>query len=102
MGRTQELSLTIEAPAADVWKALTDAEELTRWFVPEARVVPGVGGSLWMSWGGGMEGTTHITDWEPNRRMRTADELPSGGTRIRTPWTGGVSPRRADVPTCGC
>ena len=79
MGRTQELSLTIEAPAADVWKALTDAEELTRWFVPEARVVPGVGGSLWMSWGGGMEGTSHITDWEPNRRMRTADELPSGG-----------------------
>ncbi len=36
-------------PASAVWHALTDAEELMRWFPPLARVEPGVGGSMFMS-----------------------------------------------------
>ena len=45
--RTIEKELEIDAPIEAVWKALTDAEELTNWFPLEARVKPGVGGSIW-------------------------------------------------------
>jgi uncharacterized protein YndB with AHSA1/START domain len=78
MARTLEQSITIQAPASDVWRALTDADALICWFAPQARVVPGAGGSIWMSWGPGMEGTTHIMTWEPGRHLRTQDQLPTG------------------------
>ena len=54
--RTQEHEIAIDASAEAVWKAITDAEELTRWFVETAKVEPGVGGSFRISWGGGEEG----------------------------------------------
>lgn len=38
--------------AGGVWRALTEAEELTRWFPLQARVTPGEGGEIWMSWNG--------------------------------------------------
>jgi uncharacterized protein YndB with AHSA1/START domain len=60
-----EIDATIEA----VWKALTDAEELTRWLASEARVTPGVGGSMWLSWGEGQSGESRIETWEPGRRL---------------------------------
>ena len=44
--RTQQHEIVIDAPLEAVWKAITDAEELTRWFVEEAKVVPGVGGTI--------------------------------------------------------
>lgn len=53
-----------------VWKALTDASELTQWFPVDAKVTPGVGGSLWISWGDGASGEAPITAWEPNRRLQ--------------------------------
>ena len=48
--RAVEREIEIDAPLAAVWKALTDADELTRWFPLNAGVTPGVGGSVWMSW----------------------------------------------------
>ncbi len=48
--RAVEREIEIDAPVGAVWKALTDAEELTRWFPLNAGVTPGVGGSVWMSW----------------------------------------------------
>ena len=36
--RTQQHEIVIDAPLEAVWKAITDAEELTRWFVQEASV----------------------------------------------------------------
>lgn len=74
--RSIELSVQVNASAEAVWKALTDAEELSRWFPPEARVRPGVGGSIWLSWGGGVEGEAAIEVWEPNRHLRAGE--PSG------------------------
>lgn len=59
-----EINATIEA----VWKALTEAEEITRWFSEEARVTPGVGGSFWVSWGG-QAGESRVEVWEPGRRL---------------------------------
>jgi len=86
----------IQAPPDVVWRALTDAEELKRWFPVDARVQPGKGGSIWISFGGGVEGTAPITEWEPNRRFEWTEtrgavklavdfhlEAKSGGTVVR-------------------
>ena len=68
--RSIEREIEIDAPIEDVWKALTEAEGLTRWLCEEARVTPGVGGSFWVSWGEGQAGESRIEEWEPGRRLR--------------------------------
>jgi uncharacterized protein YndB with AHSA1/START domain len=68
--RKIEKQIRIAAPPAAVWKALTDADELARWFPLEARVKPGKGGSIWMSWGPGFDGESSIELWEPEHRLR--------------------------------
>lgn len=78
--RTLECTLTIGAPVDAVWKALTDAAELARWFPPHARVKPGVGGHVWMSWDSPWDGELPIEAWEAQKHLRTA-----------WPWTGGAS-----------
>jgi len=75
--RSIETSIEVDAPPEALWAALADAEELTRWFPPEARVEPGEGGKIWMSWGeGDVAGESTITIWEPSRRLRTEMEVP--------------------------
>lgn len=69
--------VTIDADAEAVWRALSEGEEIKRWFCVDARVKPGAGGSVWMSFGEGMDWETPITIWEPNRHMRTADPAPN-------------------------
>ena len=68
--RQQTHEIVIDAPIEAVWKAITDGEELTRWFVEEASVEPGVGGTITISWGGGDKGESRIEAWEPNQRLR--------------------------------
>jgi uncharacterized protein YndB with AHSA1/START domain len=65
------MQLEINAPPEAVWKALTDAQELTRWFPLDAKIKPGVGGSIWSSWGPPFEGESAIQIWEPNKHLRT-------------------------------
>ena len=67
--RATEVSIEINAPIEAVWKALNDAEELTRWFPLEAGVNPD--GTVWMSWGSDFrfEGKPEIV--EPPHRLRT-------------------------------
>jgi uncharacterized protein YndB with AHSA1/START domain len=72
MPRRQTHEIVIDAPIEAVWKAIVDAEELTRWFVEEATVVPGVGGTIAISWGGDEKGESRIEEWEPNRKLRLA------------------------------
>ncbi|MFQ5718792.1 MAG: SRPBCC domain-containing protein [Acidobacteriota bacterium] len=69
--RTIEVKLDIEATPEQVWKALTDAEELARWFPLEAGVEPGAGGKIVLSWGENMEGICRIRRWEPERHLQT-------------------------------
>jgi uncharacterized protein YndB with AHSA1/START domain len=70
MTRRQEHEITIDAPIEAVWKAITDGEELTRWFVEKASVEPGVGGTIAISWGGAEMSKKRIDEWEPNRKLR--------------------------------
>ncbi len=67
--RMFEMTLEIDAQVDRVWKALTYAGELMRWFPLEARVRPGKGGSIWISWGPEFEAEQQIEIWEPNRRL---------------------------------
>lgn len=81
-GRKVEMEVILDAPVEMVWKALVEGEELSRWYPFEARVTPGVGGAVWMSFGPGMEGEEKIEIWEPNRHLRTVQpriEIPGMG-----------------------
>jgi uncharacterized protein YndB with AHSA1/START domain len=68
--RSHEHQIEIDAPIDAVWKALTEADGLSNWFSEEARVQPGEGGSIAVSWGGGQWGESKIEIWEPGRRLR--------------------------------
>ncbi|MFN0136768.1 MAG: SRPBCC family protein [Phycisphaerae bacterium] len=68
--RNIESQIEIAAPVEAVWKALTDADELTRWFPLDARVKPGSGGSIWMSWRNEYQFDTPIEIWEENKHLR--------------------------------
>jgi len=69
--RSVEKSVTINAPAEVVWKAIAEAEGIKAWFSPDAQVTPGQGGKVMVSYGPGMEMTHGIQIWEPNKRLKT-------------------------------
>lgn len=66
--RDIETEVEINAPVEAVWKALTDAEELTRWFPLEAGTNPD--GTLRMSWRDEFCWDSRIEIAEPNRHFR--------------------------------
>ncbi|HEY7636931.1 MAG TPA: SRPBCC domain-containing protein [Gemmatimonadales bacterium] len=72
--RAFQMSLDIGASPEAVWRALTEAGELVRWFPPSARVTPGPGGSMVWSWGEGGDWETRIDAWEPGRLLRLVQE----------------------------
>lgn len=67
--------IEIAASVDDVWKALTDGHELTRWLALEARVKPGVGGTMFLSWGPDCEGEAPIVAWEPGKKFATQEPM---------------------------
>jgi len=71
--REHENRVEIDAPVEDVWKALTDAKQIARWFAPQMTVEPGVGGFILADWGPGLEWKTVVEVWEPNRHLRTVE-----------------------------
>ncbi len=90
--RKTDVEIEVAASPDAVWKALTDAEELARWFPMAARVKPGVGGSIFLSWGPGCEGEAPITAWEPGRHFQwqekaiAADGSPEPERRLIIDW----------------
>lgn len=64
-------SIDINANKEDVWKALTDAGELRRWFPTEASVTPGVGGHICWEWQSVHQWPQAIEVWKPGRRLLT-------------------------------
>ncbi len=69
--RSIDKTIRIRAAADAVWKEISEAEGITRWFAPEARVTPGPDGRIFISWGPGMEGESKIVLWDPPRHLRT-------------------------------
>lgn len=68
--RSIERELEIAAPLDAVWRALTEAEELIRWFPLEAQVTPGPGGLVRLGWGDMYQWDHRIKIWEPGRRLQ--------------------------------
>lgn len=73
--RKFETEIEIKVPVEAVWKALTDAEELTRWFPQQASVTPGVGGKILWSWPGITDWHLNIEQWQPNEHLRAVYDL---------------------------
>ncbi|MCO6438312.1 MAG: SRPBCC domain-containing protein [Phycisphaerae bacterium] len=94
--RAFEMKVEIDASAEDVWKALTDAKELARWFPLEAQVKPGLNGSIFLSWGPNCQGTGEITAWDPPRHFQWTE--PSHHFE----WTESLPPGEGGkvVPVC--
>jgi uncharacterized protein YndB with AHSA1/START domain len=67
--RSYEISIEIDAPPNEVWKAIAEADGIARWFAPDVKVEPGEGGSIFVSWGPGMEGTYKIETWVANEHL---------------------------------
>ncbi|HXZ13967.1 MAG TPA: SRPBCC domain-containing protein [Candidatus Sulfotelmatobacter sp.] len=80
-----EKQIELSVPPETVWKMLTDPNELTRWFPLEARITPGQGGEISLSWGPTYEGGASIEIWEPNRKIAWAET--SAGLPLRVEWT---------------
>lgn len=72
--RSFDMAIDIAADPDTVWKALTDAGELVRWFPFEARVDPGQGGTMFWGWGEAWDWRHRIDAWEPSRRLRLVDD----------------------------
>jgi uncharacterized protein YndB with AHSA1/START domain len=58
--RQHETIIEIPASVEEVWKAITEASEIRRWFAPEVRIDLREGGEYFLSWGPGMEGAGKI------------------------------------------
>lgn len=97
--RSAGSDIWLDAPRERVWRALTDARELERWFPLSADVEPGEGGSVRMSWNNEFEGDAKIDLWKPPEHLRTewtwggsvtdyVLEEEDGGTRLRVVTSG--------------
>jgi uncharacterized protein YndB with AHSA1/START domain len=72
--RAFDMTIDLDASTKEVWDAVTQAQELVRWFPLAAQVEPGAGGSMTWSWGDGWNGTVRIDAWDPPRFIRLVDE----------------------------
>jgi uncharacterized protein YndB with AHSA1/START domain len=75
--RSFSMSIDINATPEDVWRALTDAGELMRWFPLQARVTPGKGGSVFWGWDHHWAWESDIEAWEPGKRLRLVENRPA-------------------------
>lgn len=67
--RSQEHEIEIAAPPEAVWAALTEPDEMVKWYVEEASVEQREGGAYHVSWGEGMAGDGRIEVWDPPRHL---------------------------------
>ncbi len=81
--RSVETTFEINAPVEAVWAALTEAEEIARWFSPQAQVKPGVGGSIRWTWDREIDWESRIEIWETNCHLRAVynrEAMPTGSS----------------------
>ncbi len=69
--RQFEQTLDLQAPRDAVWKALTDADEMARWFAPRAEADLRVGGEMVWEWTDFYRWPQTIETLEPGSHLRT-------------------------------
>jgi uncharacterized protein YndB with AHSA1/START domain len=82
--RSHETLIDIDAPPQDVWRALTEGEELARWFAVAAEIEAGEGGRLKVSWDESPpQEIGVIAKWEPLSHLRLIHTQPvSEGEKV--------------------
>jgi len=68
-GGTVTREVTIAAPAASVWRALTDPAELSAWFGADVEIEVRRGGAVRARWRDGTERRGLVVDLDPPRRL---------------------------------
>lgn len=63
------MKLDFAAGPAVVFRALTDAEELVRWFAPQAEVSPGPDGAIALRWDDDVRMECRIREWSPPQQL---------------------------------
>ncbi len=76
--REFKMEIDIAAPREAVWNAIVN--EADRWFAPDVRVEPGVGGEVVWSWKELHVWPQRIEVWEPGSRLRTRYDSSVEGT----------------------
>jgi uncharacterized protein YndB with AHSA1/START domain len=81
---------TIELPATpdEVWRAITDAGELVKWFCFHAEIEPRVGGLARLRWTDEFDWSYRIEAWEPGRRLQmvSPQKRPGGPALLALEW----------------
>lgn len=81
-------TLRIAASPEEVFRALTDAKELTNWFPTEARSEPREGGEVHMSWGENwVSGAGTFTEFDPPHKLCIRHEEAFGSLPTQQEWT---------------
>ncbi len=67
----RSVEATIELPQSpeEVWRAITDASEIVKWFCFEAAIDPRPGGVVRLRWTDEFDWNYRIEEWEPGRRL---------------------------------
>jgi len=69
MSKSHETIIDIKATPEEVFRAITDPEQIVKWFAPYARVDPRVGGVYDISWDPEMQGGGVISVWDPPKHF---------------------------------
>jgi uncharacterized protein YndB with AHSA1/START domain len=80
MSRTFEHTLTVDRPRDDVFHALTDADDLKRWWITDGTSEPRAGGHFRFEWKMADPADDHVQEGD-------YDEVVDG-ERIAFPWAG--------------
>jgi uncharacterized protein YndB with AHSA1/START domain len=86
--RSIERTIRIAASPDDVFRALTEANELTNWFPVQARSDPREGGVVWMSWGEDWAaGEATFTVFDPPEKLVIRSPEAFGSNPTEQTWT---------------
>jgi uncharacterized protein YndB with AHSA1/START domain len=91
MSKSHENSIDIKATPEEVFRAVTDPEQIAKWFAPYARVDPRPGGEYVISWDPEMQGGGVISVWDPPKHFAESSERSVAYNREGKPVDTGVA-----------
>jgi uncharacterized protein YndB with AHSA1/START domain len=84
--RSVQVEVEVPGTPEQVWQAIATGPGVASWFVP-SEIEGRVGGAETTHFGGGMDSTSTITDWNPPHRFSTDGSWGPGAPTIATEWT---------------
>ena len=77
-----EVEIEVDATPEAAWRAISQGDEVARWFPLNAEIEPRIGGKYYIDWGPDMAGTGKITEWEEGHRIVYNEEYPGADTEV--------------------